>query len=90
MGLPALVGAGIAMSAISTGMSFAQSSAARKQQAKQQRKSDAAAAEARRKDRASTEDRNRALRRQRAGRGKATILGGESQTEIGRSVLLGQ
>jgi hypothetical protein len=91
MGLPVVMaGIGIAASLGGTAASVVQSSAARKQQRKQQHLADLAAREAKQKERAEVENRNRTRQRLGAGSGKGTILGGESQTEIGRNVLLGQ
>ena len=90
MGLEVLAGIGIATSLAGTAVSGVQSAKAREQQRRQQRRADAATREAEQKERASVEDRNRTRQRLGAGSGKGTILGGESQAEIGRNVLLGQ
>ncbi len=90
MGVTGLLAAGIATSALSTGTQISQSIGARKQQRRQQHLADLAAREAKLQERTEVESRNRARQRLAAGSGKSTILGGESQAEIGRSVLLGQ
>jgi len=90
MSLPVMIGAAVATSLAGTVTSVVQGQAASSRQKRQQRRADLAALEAKQKERAVLEDRNRARQRLGAGRGKSTILGGESQTEIGRNVLLGQ
>lgn len=83
----------LAASVGSTAISAEESAKARRQQKKLSQESENARLEAARKERSEFRERAHQLQRRRAaGAGGGTILGGElgEQTEIGRSILLGQ